>query len=140
MPEAINGGPIALVNDGDKIVIDSVKREINWLVDEEEQARRKKEWEASGKNQIREKRGILYKYARDVAVRCVVNPTGFCERWLTFPLLSFSPRTSVPTPTKQNKFYVYIVPGRRVVTVVYEILKICINATRPWDILVHCTI
>ncbi|KAI0812706.1 dihydroxy-acid and 6-phosphogluconate dehydratase [Irpex lacteus] len=67
VPEAINGGPIALVNDGDKIVIDSVKREINWLVDEEEQARRKKEWEASGKNQIREKRGILYKYARDVA-------------------------------------------------------------------------
>lgn len=68
VPEAINGGPIALVNDGDKIIIDSNNREINWLVDEEEQARRRKEWEASGKNQIREKRGILYKYARDVAV------------------------------------------------------------------------
>ena len=68
VPEAINGGPIALVKDGDKIVIDSVNREINWLVDEEEQARRRKEWEASGQDQIRERRGILYKYARDVAV------------------------------------------------------------------------
>lgn len=68
MPEAINGGPIALVKDGDKIIIDSHSREINWLVDEAEQAVRRKEWEASGKNQIRERRGILYKYARDVAV------------------------------------------------------------------------
>ncbi|KAI0696704.1 dihydroxy-acid dehydratase [Cytidiella melzeri] len=67
VPEAINGGPIALVKDGDKIVIDSAKREINWLVDEEEQAKRRKEWEASGKDQIREKRGVLYRYARDVA-------------------------------------------------------------------------
>lgn len=67
VPEAINGGPIALVENGDKIVIDANSREINWLVDEAEQARRKTAWEASGKNQIREKRGILYKYARDVA-------------------------------------------------------------------------
>lgn len=81
MPEAINGGPIALVKDGDKIIIDSHSREINWLVDEAEQAVRRKEWEASGKNQIRERRGILYKYARDVAVsgsahslrRCGIN-------------------------------------------------------------------
>lgn len=70
VPEAIVGGPIALVKDGDKIVIDSHKREINWLVDDEEQARRKKEWDASGKNQLKVKRGILYKYARDVAVSC----------------------------------------------------------------------
>lgn len=68
VPEAINGGPIALVKDGDKIVIDSHTREINWLVDDEEQARRRKEWEGSGKDKIRERRGILYKYARDVAV------------------------------------------------------------------------
>lgn len=67
VPEAINGGPIALVKDGDKIVIDAAEREINWLVDEDEQARRRTEWEASGKNEIREKRGVLYKYARDVA-------------------------------------------------------------------------
>ena len=68
VPEAINGGPIALVKDGDKIIIDANAREINWLVDEEEQARRRKEWEGSGKDKIRERRGILYKYARDVAV------------------------------------------------------------------------
>ena len=33
VPEAINGGPIALVKDGDRIVIDSKTREINWEVD-----------------------------------------------------------------------------------------------------------
>ena len=71
VPEAINGGPIALVKDGDRIVIDAKTREINWLVDDEEKARRQKEWEASGRDQIREKRGILYKYARDVKVRGV---------------------------------------------------------------------
>ena len=73
VPEAINGGPIALVKDGDKIVIDSVNREINWLVDDEEKAKRQKEWEASGLDQIREKRGILYKYARDVKVSCTAQ-------------------------------------------------------------------
>ncbi|THH19601.1 hypothetical protein EUX98_g8740 [Antrodiella citrinella] len=67
VPEAINGGPIALVKDGDKITIDSENRNITWHVDEDEQARRKAEWETSGKNELREKRGILYKYARDVA-------------------------------------------------------------------------
>jgi hypothetical protein len=71
VPEAISGGPIALVKDGDKIIIDADTCEINWLVDAEEQARRKKEWDASGKNQLREKRGILYKYARDVAVSVI---------------------------------------------------------------------
>ena len=72
VPEAINGGPIALVKDGDKIVIDAGTREINWLVDDEEKAKRQKEGEASGLDQIREKRGILYKYARDVKVSRVV--------------------------------------------------------------------
>jgi len=66
VPEAFEGGPIALVKDGDKIIIDSEARTIDWQVDEEEQARRKKEWIASGKREYREKRGILYKYARDV--------------------------------------------------------------------------
>lgn len=68
VPEALLGGPIALVKDGDKITIDSATREIIWHVDEEEQARRKVEWDVSGKHEYREKRGILYKYARDVAV------------------------------------------------------------------------
>ncbi|KDQ57649.1 hypothetical protein JAAARDRAFT_270916 [Jaapia argillacea MUCL 33604] len=67
VPEATEGGPIALVEDGDKIIIDSENREIQWLVPEEEKARRRVEWEKSGKNQIKEKRGILFRYARDVA-------------------------------------------------------------------------
>lgn len=68
VPEALLGGPIALVKDGDKITIDAATREITWHVEEDEQARRRAEWEASGKREYREKRGILYKYARDVAV------------------------------------------------------------------------
>ncbi|KAI0930192.1 hypothetical protein AcV5_006973 [Taiwanofungus camphoratus] len=67
VPEAQNGGPIALVKDGDKIVIDSESRTLNWLVDEAEQARRKAEWDAVGTREFRAKRGILYRYARDVA-------------------------------------------------------------------------
>jgi len=68
VPEARVGGPIGLVRDGDRIVIDSESRTISWDVDEEEQARRRKEWEASDKGKLTAKRGILFRYARDVAV------------------------------------------------------------------------
>lgn len=68
VPEARLGGPIALVKDGDRIVIDSENRTINWLVDDAEQERRKKEWDASNKRDFNVKRGILFRYARDVAV------------------------------------------------------------------------
>ncbi|KAG6831824.1 hypothetical protein H0H87_003743 [Tephrocybe sp. NHM501043] len=68
VPEARVGGPIALVEDGDRIVIDSEQRTINWLVNDEEQARRKQAWEASDKREFNVKRGILLRYARDVAV------------------------------------------------------------------------
>jgi dihydroxy-acid dehydratase len=71
VPEARLGGPIALVRDGDRIVIDSEKRTIDWDVSEEEQARRRVEWEGSGKGTLTVKRGILLRYARDVAVRGV---------------------------------------------------------------------
>ncbi|KAN0091131.1 Dihydroxy-acid/6-phosphogluconate dehydratase [Tylopilus felleus] len=67
VPEAILGGPIALVEDGDRIIIDAASRTINWLVEEDEKAARRKEWEASGKSALKERRGILYRYARDVA-------------------------------------------------------------------------
>jgi dihydroxy-acid dehydratase len=69
VPEARLGGPIALVRDGDKIMIDSEKRTIDWNVREEEQARRRVDWEGSGKGALTVKRGILLRYARDVAVR-----------------------------------------------------------------------
>ena len=65
VPEAFVGGPIALVEDGDKIVIDTEKRSIDWLVDEEEQARRRAKWQ---QREYPEKRGVLFRYARDVAV------------------------------------------------------------------------
>ncbi len=68
VPEARLGGPIALVRDGDRVVIDSEKRTIDWHVSEEEQARRRVEWESSGKGTLTVKRGILLRYARDVAV------------------------------------------------------------------------
>ncbi|KAF9478824.1 dihydroxy-acid dehydratase [Pholiota conissans] len=67
VPEARVGGPIALVKDGDRIVIDSATRRIDWFVDEEEQQRRKAGWLASDKGQINVRRGVLLRYARDVA-------------------------------------------------------------------------
>ena len=48
-PEAAAGGEIALVQDGDKIVIDIPGRKIEWIVSEEEMARRKALEEARGK-------------------------------------------------------------------------------------------
>lgn len=90
VPEAIVGGPIALVEDGDKIVIDAEKKTIDWLVDDEEQARRKAAWDATDKKQLKVKRGVLYRYARDVTVRSVhqmvyddgiMMPVSVCRRW-----------------------------------------------------------
>lgn len=72
VPEATLGGPIALVEDGDLIAIDAKSRTIDWLVGEEEKVRRRKAWEVSGKSALRERRGILFRYARDVAVRALV--------------------------------------------------------------------
>ncbi|KAI0820041.1 dihydroxy-acid dehydratase [Trametes gibbosa] len=73
VPEAFVGGPIALVEDGDKIVIDTEKRSIDWLVDEEEQKRRREKWVP---REYREKRGVLYRYARDVAP---ANVGAYCD-------------------------------------------------------------
>lgn len=69
VPEAILGGAIALVQDGDRIVIDAVEKTIDWIVTPEEEAKRRKEWEAAGKDQVRVTRGVLKRYARDVQVR-----------------------------------------------------------------------
>ncbi len=45
LPEAFNGGPIALVKDGDMIEVNRDKRELNLLVDEEELGYRRERWE-----------------------------------------------------------------------------------------------
>jgi dihydroxy-acid dehydratase len=59
-PEAAHGGPIALVCDGDPIVLDVTRRELNLQVDAAELARRRQEWKAPQ----RALRGVLAKYAR----------------------------------------------------------------------------
>ena len=63
VPEAQEGGPIALVEDGDTIEIDAEIRELNLLVDEGELAERRKKFVAPP---LKYKKGTLYKYARNV--------------------------------------------------------------------------
>ena len=60
-PEAVDGGPIAFVNDGDRIVIDAEAHTIDLLVDEAELARRRADWKAP---EPRYPSGFLAKYAR----------------------------------------------------------------------------
>src|SRR5688572_22698574 len=60
-PEAVDGGPIAFVEDGDRIVIDVVGRSIDVLVDEAELARRRSLWKLP---EPRYTTGVLAKYAR----------------------------------------------------------------------------
>jgi dihydroxy-acid dehydratase len=43
-PEAAAGGPLALVNDGDRIRLDAKKRRLDLLVEEAELARRRQQW------------------------------------------------------------------------------------------------
>lgn len=67
VPEALEGGPIALVRDGDRITIDAETRKITLHVDEEILTSRKEEWKAENRDQLRVKRGVLAKYARLVS-------------------------------------------------------------------------
>jgi dihydroxy-acid dehydratase len=60
-PEAVDGGPIALVVDGDRIAIDVHRHGIDLLVDEAELERRRGELKAF---QPRYTTGVLAKYAR----------------------------------------------------------------------------
>ena len=62
-PEAANGGPIALIKDGDKIRIDINTRSINILVSEEELEKRKAELKPF---ELKCKSGYLAKYAKNV--------------------------------------------------------------------------
>jgi dihydroxy-acid dehydratase len=59
-PEAWDGGPIALVADGDKIVLDVVNRRLDVLVDDAELARRRSSWKRPAPNYTT---GVLAKYA-----------------------------------------------------------------------------
>ncbi|OEY66086.1 dihydroxy-acid dehydratase [Marinobacter sp. X15-166B] len=63
-PEAFDGGPLALVQDGDPIVIDAVADRIELQVDDQELERRRRAWQQPPP---RYRRGVLAKYARTVS-------------------------------------------------------------------------
>ncbi|KAK2069399.1 hypothetical protein P8C59_003984 [Phyllachora maydis] len=73
VPEAMEGGPIALVRDGDRIVIDAEKRVVDLDVPRGEMERRRAEWTAP---EPRAKKGTLKKYAAlvsDASHGCVTD-------------------------------------------------------------------
>jgi dihydroxy-acid dehydratase len=60
-PEAVDGGPIAFVRDGDRVVIDAQNHTIDLDVDAQELARRRADWKLP---EPRYTSGFLAKYAR----------------------------------------------------------------------------
>lgn len=62
-PEAQEGGPIALIKDGDRITIDAKSNRIDIDLSPEELAKRKTAWKAP---ELKSKRGTLYKYIKNV--------------------------------------------------------------------------
>ncbi len=72
-PEAQEGGPIALVKDGDKITLSAVTREITVHVSDEEMAKRKSLWKAPP---YRVTSGTLYKFIKtttNASTGCVTD-------------------------------------------------------------------
>jgi dihydroxy-acid dehydratase len=63
-PEAFEGGPIALVREGDSITIDAVKRLVQLNVSAKELAARRKKWRQP---KPRYTRGVLAKYIKLVS-------------------------------------------------------------------------
>ena len=63
-PEAQDGGNIALIKNGDKIIIDAVKNTLTLQVSNEELEKRKSNWV---KPDLKVKNGVLYKYAKTVS-------------------------------------------------------------------------
>jgi dihydroxy-acid dehydratase len=62
-PEAQEGGPIALIEDGDRIAIDAKKRILDLEVDDAVLAERRARWQAPP---LKARRGTLYKYIKTV--------------------------------------------------------------------------
>ena len=60
-PEAVDGGPIAFVEDGDKISVDIAQRSIELHVDEAELERRRENWTLPENPRLH---GVLGKYAK----------------------------------------------------------------------------
>jgi len=73
VPEAQEGGPIGLVRDGDRIVIDAEKRSLDLMVAEETLVERRKEFVPK---ELKYKKGTLAKYARlvsDASHGCITD-------------------------------------------------------------------
>ena len=62
-PEAAVGGMIGLLKDGDEIVIDAIKNQINVILSDEEISKRKSEWKPRKTNH---NSGSIWKYAQTV--------------------------------------------------------------------------
>ena len=63
-PEAQVGGPIALIKNGDEILIDAVNNKIELMISDEEMTKRKANWKAPD---LKAKKGVLYKYTKTVS-------------------------------------------------------------------------
>jgi dihydroxy-acid dehydratase len=78
-PEAAVGGPIALLRDGDKIIIDADKGTIDVALSDEELAKRRAEWRPRKTDY---NSGVLWKYAQLVGpayLGAVTHPGGGAE-------------------------------------------------------------
>jgi dihydroxy-acid dehydratase len=78
-PEAAVGGPIALLRDGDKIIIDADKGTIDVALSDEELAKRRAEWKPRKTDY---NSGVLWKYAQLVGpayLGAVTHPGGRAE-------------------------------------------------------------
>jgi len=73
VPEAQEGGPIALIRDGDLITIDAKQNRLDVTVDEAEMAQRRAQW---SRPPFKATRGTLYKYiktVKDASEGCVTD-------------------------------------------------------------------
>ena len=80
-PEAAQGGPIAMLKDGDTITIDAIKGDISVDLSAEELAERKKDW--AGPRETIYASGALWKYAQLVGATykgAVTHPGGQAEK------------------------------------------------------------
>jgi dihydroxy-acid dehydratase len=73
VPEAQEGGPIALIRDGDLITIDAKQNRLDAAVEEAEMAQRRSQWSMPP---YKATRGTLYKYiktVKDASQGCVTD-------------------------------------------------------------------